>query len=428
LLSVSAMCSMSNIKSGTASGAGDMRKRYKLNTLQVAKLSKPGKYSDGGGLYLAIGTEGRRRWVWYFAWQGRRREMGLGSVAYVTLAKAREKAEAARAVLEAGGDPLAVATARVPTFGDAADLLIADLRPGWKNTKHADQWAMTLQVYCAELRDRPVDQIATEDVLRVLRPIWQTKPETAARVRGRIERVLNAAKARKFRSGENPAAWRGHLQLMLPAPIKLSRGHHTAMALDDVPAFVDRLRDAGSVSALALEFIILTGARSGEVMRSKRHGVIDGARWSEIDRDRALWTVPVSRMKAGREHQVPLSRRALDVLSLMDTPARRTFVFPATKGDVPLSEGSAEMLLRRMGAKPATVHGFRSCFRDWAGDRTVFPRELIEHALAHVLGDKAEQAYRRGTAVEKRRAVMEAWAGFCSGSVADNVVAIGKRV
>jgi len=344
--------------------------------------------------------------------------MGLGSTGVVKLAVARDKARQLREALAEGHDPLDAAAAHrkvlaPPTFGALADELIASLEEGWRNPKHRAQWKMTMQHYAAPLRTLPVNQVDTDAVLAILRPIWQAKPETASRVRGRIEKVLDYAKAKQFRTGENPAAWRGHLALMLPKRKLLSRGHHAAMPPESVPAFMKRLRLLESVSALALEFIILTCARTGEVLRSVRDGKVMGARWDEIDFEGKIWTVPAIRMKAGREHRVPLSSRAMSILESIKTARTGDFIFASAQGDAPLSEGAAEMLMRRMEAKPFTVHGFRSSFRDWAGNSTEFPRELAEHALAHVIGDKAEQAYRRGDALERRRQIMEAWSAHC---------------
>jgi integrase len=262
-----------------------------------------------------------------------------------------------------------------------------------------------LETYAAPLRAKPVDTIATNDVLAVLKPIWTEKAETASRLRGRIEKVLDAAKAKGFRNGENPARWRGHLDHLLPRPLKLTRGHHAAMAYENVAEFIGKLREREAAAAQALEFCILTAARSNEVL---------GARWQEFDLDRAVWTVPAARMKAGREHRVPLSGRAISILNTLDKSEQREFVFPGQRPDKPLSGMAMEMMLRRMKVDDATVHGFRSTFRDWAGNISNFPREVVETALAHVIGDKAEQAYRRSDALEKRRKLMEAWAAYCA--------------
>lgn len=399
--------------------------RDKLSAVFVAKTKEIGRHSDGGGLYLWVrpGASGvRKSWIFRYHLHGKRREIGLGSAADVTLAKAREAAANAREAVAAGKEPLSKPSARV-TFGDVADQLVADLSPGWRNSKHAAQWRMTLTVYAADLRAMPVSDVDTAAVLKVLTPLWQEKPETASRLRARIERVLDAAKARGMRDGENPARWGNHLKLMLPKPRKLTRGHHAAMPVDEVPGFVRRLREVGSLSALALEFIILTAARSGEVLRSVRHGEVQGMRWAEVDLDARVWTVPAARMKSNRVHQVPLSTRAAEIL--IGLPRISPWVFPSVyKTGSPLSEMACEALMRDMEAKPATVHGFRSCFRDWAGDRTSFPRELVEHALSHRVGSAVELAYRRSDALERRRPLMEAWSSYCSAS--SNVVAMRR--
>jgi integrase len=294
-------------------------------------------------------------------------------------------------------------TAKTPTFGEVADALIDAKQSQWRNAKHRAQWRMTLLEYAAPLRSKPVDQIDTAAVLDVLKPLWSAKPETASRVRGRIEAVLDAAKVRGYRTGENPATWRGHLSHLLPKRQTLSRGHHAAMPYRDVPAFMARLRETDSVTALALEFIVVTAVRAGEAL---------GARWSEIDLVEKVWSVPAVRMKAGREHRVPLCDRALEILQQLHSARTNDFVFPGRDRGKALSSAALAALMRRLGAGDATIHGFRSAFRDWAGNETHFPREVAEAALAHVVGDKAEQAYRRSDALEKRRALMAAWAGY----------------
>lgn len=286
------------------------------------------------------------------------------------------------------------------TFGEAADAFIKGMSASWRNEKHQAQWEMTLRVYCESIRRKRVSDISTDDVLGILQPIWGTKPETASRLRGRIERVLDFAKARGLREGENPARWRGHLNLILPRRQKLTRGHHKAMPFKGLPSFMQRLRLSNGVSARALEFLILTAARSGEVL---------GMRWDEVDIDEMVWTVPAHRMKGAREHRVPLSPRAMEILGEMRDTRVSEYVFPGFKRDRPLSVMALEMILRRMQID-ATVHGFRSAFRDWVGERTDFPREIAEAALAHLVGDEVERAYRRGDALEKRRELMAAWA------------------
>jgi integrase len=378
----------------------------RLTARKVETARKAGKYSDGGNLYLIVSPTGARKWVLRFTWHGKAREMGLGSPSSVSLADAREKAAHARRMVAQGIDPIAERkrTGGVPTFGEMADQVREALVAGFRNEKHKAQWKSTLAVYAASLENKPVDAIGTDDVLAVLTPIWQTKAETASRVRGRIEKILDAARAKGYREGENPARWRGHLDNLLSKQSKIARGHHAAMPYEHVAAFVGRLRESDGVTALALEFCILTAARTGEVL---------GARWSEIDLDNKVWTLPPHRMKAGREHRVPLSERVAAILRRLAESRTGDFVFPGRRKDRPLSDMAMQMTLRWMRADAVTVHGFRSSFRDWAGNVTHYPRDLIETALAHVVGDRAEQAYRRSDALEKRRELMEAWAAYC---------------
>ena len=384
-------------------------------TARKVETAKSGKYGDGDGLQLAVSPSGAKKWVLRFLWQGRPREMGLGSYPEVGHAEARERALKGRRLARNGVDPIAARKGKgVPTFGDLADQVARDLADGFRNDKHKAQWAMTLKVYAAPLREKAVDGITTEDVLAVLHPIWREKPETASRLRGRVERVLNAAKAKGYRTGENPAAWRGHLENLLSKQSRLSRGHHAAMRYQDLPDFISKVGKREAVAALALEFAILTAARSGEVL---------GARWPEIDLDAKVWTIPAGRMKAAREHRVPLSEPALAILTKLSEAKVSDYVFPGQRAGRPLSVMALEMVLRRMGIENATVHGFRSAFRDWAGNETHFPRELAEHALAHVIGDKAEQAYRRSDALARRRELMTAWANFCERGAGNHVVA-----
>jgi integrase len=393
-------------------------------TARAAATTKPGRYGDGRGLYLAVSATSARKWVFRFTIAGRVTEMGLGNAA-VSLAQAREKAAEARKLVAAGVNPIEARReagrlkAGKPTFGQCADALLEAKSPEWRNDKHRAQWKMTLETYASRLWSVPVDAVDTEAVLGVLQPIWQSKPETASRLRGRIETVLDAARAKGHvaRNEANPARWRGHLDKLLPKRQKLTRGHHAAMAFDDVPEFIGKLREREAVAALALEFAILTAARSGEVL---------GARWAEIDLDAKVWTVPAARMKAGREHRVPLSGRALAILETLAAARTGDFVFPGQKTGKPLSGMAMEMVLRRMKVDDVTVHGFRSAFRDWCGEATSFPRELAEAALAHVAGDATERAYRRGDALEKRRGLMEAWAGFCEPRAGSNVLSMTR--
>jgi integrase len=389
-------------------------------TARKVETAKPGKYSDGGNLYLIVSETGSRKWVLRFTWRGRPKEMGLGSAASIPLADAREKAASARRKIALGLNPIdeRKRTGGVPTFGDVADHVREALSAGFRNEKHKAQWKSSLETYAAPLSGKPVDLIATDDVLAVLKPIWTTKAETASRVRGRIERILDAAKARGYREGENPARWRGHLDHLLPRPSKLARGHHAAMPYEDVAAFIAKLRKREATSALGLELCILTAARTGEIL---------GIRWPEIDLDRKIWTVPAHRMKAGREHRIPLSQRAVAILRRLEKTKAGDFVFPGQARNKPLSNMAMEMVLRRMKVEDATVHGFRSSFRDWAGNVSNFPREITETALAHVIGDKAEQAYRRSDALEKRRKLMDAWAAYCEPKTSANVVQMRKQ-
>lgn len=377
-----------------------------LNARKV-ETAKPGKYGDGANLYLVVSKTGARKWVLRFTWRGKPKEMGLGSAASVSLADARDKAATARRKISQGINPIEERKREsgIPTFGEVADDVRQSLSEGFRNEKHKAQWKSTLENYAAPLRAKPVDTIGTDDVLAVLKPIWTVKPETASRVRGRIEKVLDAAKAKGFRDGENPARWRGHLDHLLPRRSKLARGHHAAMPYEDVAGFIEKLRKRAATAALALELCILTAARSGEIL---------GMQWSEIDLDKEVWTVPANRMKAGREHRVPLSPRAVAVLRQLEELRAGEFVFPGQARNKPLSSMAMEMMLRRMNIQDATVRGFRSSFRDWAGNVSNFPREVVETALAHVIGDKAEQAYRRGDALEKRRKLMDQWAVYCS--------------
>ena len=386
----------------------------KLSATQAAKLSKPGRHSDGGGLYLFIDAEGRRRWIFMYARAGKRTELGLGGGRDLSLASARAEAAKLRELLAAGTDPKAerAKEEHIPTFGEAADAYVDAMKPSWRNAKHAAQWAMTLTKYAKPMRSKPVNEIGTHDVLGVLQGLWKRTPETAERLRGRIENVLDAAKARGQRTGENPARWRGHLDQLLPKRQRLSRGHHTALPYEAMLEFMADLRARGGVAARALEFSILTAARSGEVL---------GAQWAEIDPEKKVWTIPATRMKAGREHRVPLSPRAMEIVGVMAKPRTEGHLFPGPKPGKPLSSMAMAMLLRRMKAE-ITVHGFRSTFRDWASETTGFPHEVCEMALAHTIGNKAEAAYRRGDLFDKRRKLMEAWAGYCGRRTGDKVV------
>lgn len=392
------------------------RSLHKLTALQAAKLNKPGRHSDGGGLYLSIDESGRRRWVFMYTRAGKRVELGVGGRRDLSLADARAEAAGIRAMLAKGIDPK-VERARddtVQTFGACADAYVDAMQASWRNAKHVAQWKMTLTKYAAPIRERPVYEITTQDILDVLKPLWSRTPETAERLRGRIENVLDAAKAKGLRTGENPARWRGHLNQLLPKRQRLARGHHAALPYDGMPEFMEDLRARSAVAARALEFLILTGARSGEVL---------GASWDEIDVHKEIWTIPANRMKAGREHRVPLSGRAMKIIAERLEVGSTGHVFPGATSASPLSSMAMAMLLRRMKSE-VTVHGFRSTFRDWASETTGFSHEVCEMALAHTIANKAEAAYRRGDLFDKRRKLMEAWAGYCSGTTKRRVVGL----
>jgi integrase len=396
----------------------------------VETLAKPGRHNAGDNLYLSITKAGTKRWVFLYVFGGQRRELGLGSAAkgFVSLADARDKAIEARKLISAGSDPIkvmgksarAISERGIPDFGSFADDYLAAHGPKFRNDKHKSQWAMTLETYCAAIRSRPIAEISTDDVLRVLQPIWSKIPETASRVRGRLENVLDAAKARGFRDGmDNPARWRGHLKALLPARQRLTRGHHAALPYDDLAEFLAQLHAKQSTAALALELCILTATRSGEILN---------ARWQEFDLKKAVWTIPAIRMKAGHEHRIPLTTRALEILqSLRNLKTEHNeHVFAGNAKAKPLSNMAMSMLLKRMGQNDITVHGFRSTFRDWASEQTSFPHEVCEMALAHTIGNKAEAAYRRGDLFDKRRKLMDAWASFCEPQTSAKVVPLRK--
>jgi integrase len=383
----------------------------------AVKNAKPGRYADGGGLYLVVKDSGARSWVYRYMLHGKRRDSGLGPAGAdsVTLASARDEATKLRLKIRAGIDPLAekqqekaaakateqAAKVAGVTFGEVAASYIAANEGNWKNDKHRQQWRNTLATYVYPvIGDLPVASISTAHVLTIIEPMWNAKAETADRVRGRIETVLDAAKARGYREGENPARWRGHLAQILPARARLSRGNHKAMPYEELPAFITKLRSREAVAAMALEFAILTAARTGEVL---------GARWDEVDMNKAVWTIPAARMKAGKEHKVPLSPRAIELLTKA-AGLGSEWLFPSANGGK-LSSMAMSMLLRRMGVA-VTVHGFRSSFRDWAAECTGYSHEVCEMALAHTIGNKAEAAYRRGDLLEKRRRLAHDWALF----------------
>jgi integrase len=375
----------------------------------------PGRHGDGRGLFLYVKASGARSWVLRYQVMGKRHDLGLGAYPEVSLAMARDRALQARRMIQEGEDPIAKKRQAKPkSFKDAALELIESKRPGWKNAKHAAQWTSTLEAYVFPgLGRMQVARIETADVMGVLKPIWTAKPETANRVRQRIEAVLDYASALGIRTGDNPARWRGHLDHLLPKPTKVKAvKHHPALPHAEIAGFMEDLSDRSGVAARALAFTILTAARSGETR---------GATWAEIDLDAKLWTIPADRMKAGKEHRVPLTPEAIACLGPKRDDGALVFESEAKPGK-PISDMSMTAVLRRMTRDTITVHGFRSTFRDWAGETTGFPREVIEAALAHGIKDKAEAAYARSDLFDKRRKLMEAWASVV------NVCVLSEKV
>jgi integrase len=389
-------------------------------------------HHDGGGLYLQVSAGGAKSWIFRFMLDGHAREMGLGPVHAIPLAEARKRAAECRRMRLDGIDPIEarnaqrnekkLEAAKGMTFDSCAAAYIAAHKAGWQNAKHREQWPNTLNTYAGPVfGSLPVRAVDVGLVMKALEPIWQTKPETASRLRGRIEAILDWAKVREYRKGENPARWRGHLDKLLPARSKVRKvEHHPALAYDELADFVAALRSQEGIASRALEFLILTAARTGEVI---------GARWDEIDLKEKIWVVPAARMKAGREHRVPLSAAAVAVLDRMKEIRESDFVFSGGKKGKPLSNMAMLAVLKRMEGDELTAHGFRSSFRDCAAESTTFPHEVAEMALAHTVGDKVEAAYRRGDLLQKRRQIMEAWARFCATkAVPARVVSIGSRV
>ncbi|WP_321902849.1 tyrosine-type recombinase/integrase [Paraburkholderia tropica] len=393
------------------------RANNKLSQLTVTRTTKPGLYADGGNLYLQITTAGVKSWLFRYMRNGKPRGMGLGPVHTIGLAEARVLALDCRRQLLAGTDPLdarnaecaakRVAESNDVTFQHCAEKYIEAHRAGWKNAKHADQWANTLATYAYPVFDsRPVSTIDTALVMRVLEPIWTTKTETASRLRGRIESVLDWATVRGYRSGENPARLKGHLDTLLPKRSRVQKvEHHPALPYADLPEFIKTLRLEPGVAAFALEFLILTATRTNEVI---------GATWQEFDLDEGIWTIPAERMKMRKEHRVPLSMRANALVKAQKEVKQNDYVFPGARKGKPLSNMAMLKLLERMKRDDITVHGFRSTFRDWAGETTHYPREVCEAALAHGIKDKAEAAYARGDLFAKRAGLMQDWANFCA--------------
>jgi integrase len=398
----------------------------KLSAVEVTKAKGPAVLHDGGGLYLRIAHSGSRSWVFRFQLDGKRRDMGLGPYPDVSLAEARRRAIEHRNQRRDGIDPLVakeaqrqaqrLADAKGKSFREVAEEFVGRNEVGWRNAKHRQQWRNTLAAHVYPIiGNLPVAAIDVGLVLKVIEPIWTKTPETASRVRGRIEAVLDAATVRGYRQGPNPAQWKGNLAHILPARAKVQKvEHHAALPFDEMPTFLADLQSQGGVAARALEFVIFTAARLGEAI---------GARWSEIDLAAKVWTVPTDRMKAGKEHRVPLSDAALAVLIRMQPFALTTDdnldaaapVFPGLRRALPLCDSALWALLRRrMGRTDLTIHGFRSTFRDWCAERTSYPRDVVEMALAHAIENKVEAAYRRGDLFDKRRQLMQAWGLFCT--------------
>lgn len=406
---------------------------FKLTDAKVSKCSTPERLNDGGGLYLQVTARtsmpptGKKltpadmvtkSWIFRYRDRGTKKlkDLGLGSYPNVSLAEARERAAKQRTLLLNGKDPktekvaqraaLKIENAKAITFKKAAETYISDNRSGWKNAKHADQWTNTLTTYAFPVIGAiPVGDVDLPLIRKVLDPIWTEKNETASRLRQRLEKILDWATVNGYRTGENPARWKGYLDHLLPKPSKVQdREHHAALPYDQISQFMGDLRAQKGMGALALEFTILTAARTGEAI---------GATWEEIDLEKRLWTVPAVRMKAGKEHEIPLSRRAVEIIQTLEVTRTGDFLFPGGKEGAPLSNMAMAQTLKRMKRLDITVHGFRSTFRDWAAEQTDYPREVIEHAISHQLKDKAEAAYHRSTMLEKRRKLMEAWAEFC---------------
>jgi integrase len=402
----------------------------KLTTLKIATLGA-GFHSDGDGLYLQVGTgPNARSWIYRFHFHGRTRDLGLGPARDISLKLARELRDENRRLKAQGIDPIArrqelrmaerVKKTKSITFEECATRFIATHEQSWKSRKHGRQWTATLAAYARPINGRPVQEIETPAILECLEPIWSIKPETASRVRGRIEKVLSWATVGGLREGPNPAAWKNHLEFRLPRPGKVRKPvNHAALPFTEIPAFMADLRSRPSISARALEVLILCAARTTEIL---------GSKWPEFDLGGAnpVWKVPASRMKAGREHRVPLSKRVVEILRDLFSERQSEYVF--TRNGGPLSNMSLAKVLIMMNRNNATVHGFRSCFRTWAAEKTSYPREIAEAALAHVVGDATERAYQRSDVLDPRRKLMETWASFCTTPPkSGNVVAIGDK-
>lgn len=389
----------------------------RLSPLAIRAFSKRGRYADGAGLYLQVSTFDTKAWIYRYTLDGKSHEMGLGPIHTVSLAEAREAARDCRKLVRVGIDPISqrqsekaarrLEGAKAMTFQQCALAYIRSHSAGWRNIKHVRQWGATLETYAYPIfGDVPVHAVDTAMIIKAIEPIWATKTETATRVRGRIEAVLDWSKASGYRQGENPARWRGHLSNLLPKPSKVSKvKHHAALPYNELGVFMAKLRERSAIAARGLEFLVLTAMRTGEVI---------GARWGEIDFEGKVWTVPADRMKSERVHRVPLSPDALIVLRTMKEVRQNDFIFPGGRPNRPLSNMAFLQMLKRLGHDDVTAHGFRSTFRDWTAERTATSREVAEMALAHAVPDAVEAAYRRGDLLDKRRRLMDDWAAFCA--------------
>lgn len=388
-----------------------MPKTINILSARAVGTAGPGIHSDGGNLYLVVEHSGAKRWAFIYQKDGKRREMGLGGLNSVSLADARQAAVNARSLLAKNIDPISERRAQRSmglTFGAYAPGLVNDLKPQWKNAKHVYQWERSINVHALPLHGLALSKITTTDVVKVLKPLWNTVPETAERTRQRVQKVLDAAEGEGLRSGPNPARWDGCLEHLLPKRRKLTQGHHPAMPFADISAFMVELGKRPALAARALEFTILTAARTSEVL---------GARWAEVDLVNAVWTVPSSRMKGGIEHRVPLCAQAMAVLKCLTVaPEQYGYIFGDPADGRPLSTMAMRALMKRMNFERFAVHGFRSTFRDWCGELTDYAWDVVETALAHKVGTDVHRAYRRGDALEKRRELMEAWGGYCAGA------------
>ncbi|OUR75993.1 integrase [Alphaproteobacteria bacterium 46_93_T64] len=406
------------------------RQINRLSAVQVKTEKKRGLHADGGGLYLQISSFETKSWIFRFSRNKRSRDMGLGPYPDISLLRAREEAQRCREALREGLDPIEerkskkqiqlAETAKTVTFRECAEKYINIHSVVWSNIKHVKQWSSTLETYVYPfIGDLSVKAVDIGLILKILEPIWLTKPETASRIRGRVESILDWAAARKYREGENPARWKGNLDKLLPSRSMVRKvKHHAALPFDDIAEFMAALRKQGSISAMGLELLILTACRTGEIIK---------ARWGEIDFDKQLWTIPEERMKAGREHRVPLSPDTVQVLKRLSEVSTGGFVLPGQRPNSSLSNMAFLQLLKRMDRADVTAHGFRSSFKDWSAECTQYPNEVSEMALAHSVSSKVEAAYRRGDLFEKRRGLMDDWASFCNqpSSEGINPMAIG---